>query len=281
MRWSVIGHEDVKRYLERLVGTSRFGHAYLFAGPEGIGKRMVAEDVVGSLIPDEDKLDIMRLVPERDADGRVHDIPIGAVRDMKRWIVLRPVGFKVVIIDDADRLGGEAANTLLKVLEEPPVYAKFLLITGRPGAILPTIASRCERVDFRPLDVAQMKTVLAGLKLDADDRALLAAVAAGRPGMALRLAEDGELPAVARHIACLEKVLKSGITERLVYAKEVAEDERAPAIASWWLAWVHAQLPERPALAPVANGLQELVTVLAEPQYNRRLAVERFLLEVI
>ncbi|HTP57223.1 MAG TPA: AAA family ATPase [Candidatus Paceibacterota bacterium] len=280
MQWSAIGHEDVKRYLERLVMTGRFGHAYLFTGPEGIGKRMVAEDVARLLIPQGDELDITRLSPERDEDGRLHDIPIGAVRDMKRWVVLRPVGFKVVIIDDADRLGGEAANTLLKVLEEPPLYAKFLLITGRLGAVLPTIASRCERVDFRPLDEAQMKTALAGLKLDADDRALLAAVAAGRPGMALKLLQNGEVPDVARHIAGLEKALKGGITERLVYAKEVADDERAPEIASWWLAWVHTHLAERPALAPVARGIQELVSVLGEPQFNRRLAVEHFLLSV-
>jgi hypothetical protein len=124
-----------------------------------------------------------------------------------------------------------------------------------------------------------MKTILAGLELDADDRELLAAVAAGRPGLALRLVDDGRLPTVVRHIAGLEKALKGGITERLVYAKEVADDEHAPEIAAWWLAWVHAQLPERPALAPAARGLQELERVLVEPQYNRRLAIEHFLLE--
>lgn len=280
MHWSVAGHEGQKKLVERLIAAGALPHAYLLTGLSGIGKRMFADDVVRALIPPGYEPDAMVLAPERDKEGVEHDIPIEAVRDMKRWLMFRPVGsYKAVIIDDADRLGGEAANTLLKVLEEPPAYAKFLLVSGRPGAVLPTISSRCERMEFRPLDDAEMKRILGSLALDGDDRDLLAIVAAGRPGVARRLVADTLIPTIARHIASLEKALAGGITERLVYAKEVAEDDAAPAIAGWWLSWVHAQLPKRPELAPIAHGLAELVGVLGESHYNRRLAVEAFLVQ--
>ena len=270
MHWSVVGHERQRKLIERLMGVSRLAHAYLFAGPPGIGKRMFADDMVRALVP---------AGYEPDAMVMAYDIPVDEVREMKRWMYLRPAGlYKAVVIDDVDRLGGEASSTLLKVLEEPPSYAKFLLITGRSGAVMPTISSRCERMDFHPLDDVEMQSVLSGLKLDTDDRELLAVVAAGRPGLALRLVGEKKLPKVARHIAALEKVLTGGVTERLLYAKEVADDDEAGDIADWWLSWVHARLAERPALAPVAGGLAQLVTILREPHYNRRLALESFFL---
>lgn len=271
MHWTVVGHQRQKVLVERLIATGRLPHAYLLAGPAGIGKRMFADDVVRALVP-----------PGYGPDSRVieHDIPVEEVRELKRWMYMRPAcPFKTVIVDDADGVGTEAANTLLKVLEEPPSYAKFFLVTGRAGAVMPTIASRCERMDFMPLGDADMEGVLAAMNVDADDRALVGVIAAGRPGRARRLVESGKLPAVARHIGSLEKALKSGLTERLSYAKDVADDDDAPEIADWWLTWVHAQLPERPALAAVARGLADLADVLREPHYNRRLAIETFLLQ--
>ena len=270
MHWSVIGHERQKMLIERLIRVSRLAHAYLFSGPPGVGKRMFADDIVHALVP---------AGYEPDAMAMAYDVPVDEVRAMKRWIYLRPAGtYKVVVIDDVDRISGEAANTLLKVLEEPPSYAKFFLITGRAGAVMPTISSRCERMDFMPLGDADMKSIFAGLKLDADDCKLLSVVAGGRPGLALRLVNDKKLPGVARHIAAFEKVLKGGVTERILYAKEVADADDADEIADWWLSWVHAHLTERPALAPVARGLAQLVTTLREPHYNRRLALESFFL---
>lgn len=282
MHWSVVGHDEQRQYLERLLDEGHLPHALLLAGPEGVGKRMVAEDVAAALVPAGYPLDIMRLSPTRDEEtGKLSNIPVDTVRALLQWLPLRPSGrHKAVILDGADRLGHDAANTLLKVLEEPPAYVRFLLVTSAPADVLPTIASRCERVEFRPLDADRMRQLLKSLKLDEDDRALLATVAAGRPGTALRLVEEGRLPDVARHIAALEKSLKAGVTERLVYAKEVADDDRTDEIVSWWLAYVHGQLPRRPELSSVGHGLIDLLRTVSEPAYNRRLAIEHFLLSV-
>jgi len=281
MHWSVVGHDEQKMYLERLLDEGRLPHALLLTGPEGVGKRMIAEDVLSALVPLMYAPDIMRLAPVRDEDGKVSDIPVEAAADLRSWLSLRPLGtHKAVLIDDADRLGDKTADMLLKALEEPPAYAHFLLVSGRPGDVRPTIASRCERLEFRPLDADRMRQILKGVKVDEDDRSLLATVAAGRPGAALRLVEAKQLPTVARHIAALEKALKAGVTERLVYAKEVADDEAITDIVSWWLAYVQSQLVRRPELAPVGHALLDLLRTVSEPAYNRRLAVEHFLLSV-
>src|SRR6185436_20060096 len=220
MQWSGVGHDTQKEYFQRLIAGARLAHAYLLAGPEMVGKRGVAEDIFRALMPQGLTLDVMRLAPERDEDtGKVHDIPIESTKELKSWLSLRPTGAcKVIIIDDADRLGGEAANNLLKILEEPPAYAHFLLISSKPGQVMPTIASRCERVDFNVLTDEQMASALAKHRLDADDRALLAAVSGGKPGLAIRLIEEKKLPVVARAIGDLSKTLKGGIAEKILYA---------------------------------------------------------------
>lgn len=279
MRWSCVGHDEQKAYVERLLHAARFPHALLLAGPGGIGKRMFAEDVITSLVPAGYAPDIVRLTPERDEDGAVHDIPVAAVRAMKEWLSRTPVGArKAILIDDAELLGADAANTLLKVLEEPPAYAYFILVTGRPHDILPTIASRCERIEFRPLPDAVVTELLGARTLDAADRALLAAVAGGRPGFALHLADNGKLTDVAEQIGVLERALKGGLTERLLAARDVAARDDAPDVTDWWLSWVHSRLAEHPRLAPVAAGLLEARGALHDTAANQRLALERFFL---
>jgi DNA polymerase III subunit delta' len=286
MQWTVIGHDGQKEYIDRLLSGSALAHAYLLAGPSGLGKRLFAEDVVRAL--HEGRLisrnpDHMVLMPGIHEDtGKPTDIPVEAVRDMKVWAYQKPLygAVKTVIVDDADRLGDAAANTFLKVLEEPPAYVHFLLLTARPGDVLATIASRCQEMTFGLLSDAQMNTVLAGVRIDADDAQLLRAVASGRPGIAQTLLRDKRLPVVARRIAQLEQVLKSGIAERLVAAKTIAEDDALSDTVSWWLSWVHAQLGARPQLAPVAHGLLELSSAVSESKFNKRLALERFFLEL-
>jgi DNA polymerase III delta prime subunit len=282
MNWSGVGHEKQKAYFERLIESSRLGHAYLLAGPEGLGKRMMAEEIASHLLADGTVLDMMRLAPERDEKtGKMHDISIEDTRKLKSWMSLRPTGTtKVAIIDDADLLGGEAANNILKLLEEPPAYAHFFLVSGHPGQVMATVLSRCERIDFHPLSAEQMKRALKGHVVDEDDVELLAAVAAGRPGAAIRLIQDKQLGAVRQSIKDLGTLLKGGIAERIVYAKTLADDEAAQDTVSWWLSYTHSRLAAKPHLAPVVTGLLDLSQALAEPALNRRLAIENFLLSL-
>ncbi|MEK7638215.1 MAG: AAA family ATPase [Patescibacteria group bacterium] len=289
MDWNVVGHTEQKKYFQRMMSGGSLAHAYLLHGPQGVGKRMFAGELATALLADsgvalQNNPDCILLQPGVSKEtGKPTEIPVEAVREMKKWAYQRPLyGVrKVVLIDDAERMSDAAANTVLKVLEEPPVYLNFLLVSSRSGQLLETITSRCQDVAFRTLEDVEMKTVLASLKMDADDRQLVAAVAAGRPGAALRLVKEKKLPTVAKAIAGLEKMLISGTAERIVFAKKIADDDDALQIVSWWLAWAHAQLVARPRLAAVANGLLDLYNAVSETKYNRRLAVEKFLLELL
>jgi DNA polymerase-3 subunit delta' len=288
MEWTVVGHTQQKDYFRKMLKAGTFAHAFLLHGPQGVGKRMLAGDLAAALLSDgtmalANNPDFILLQPGVDKKTeKVTEIPVEAVRDMKVWAYQRPIygNRKVVLIDDAEQMSDAAANTVLKVLEEPPSYLYFLLVSSRSGQLLDTIVSRCQDIAFRMLDDDEMKTVLHGKKLDADDRQLITAVAAGRPGTALRLVRDEMLPVVAKAIAGLEKMQTSGITERLLFAKTVADDDLIQDIVSWWLAWTHSQLATRPKLAVVANGLLDLYNAVSESKYNRRLAVEKFLLEL-
>jgi len=106
-------------------------------------------------------------------------------------------GWRVAIVDTADDMNDNAANALLKMLEEPPADAMLLLLSNTPGRLLPTIRSRCQRLDLRPLDDARMVTALRKYlpDLDPDERAALARLSGGSIGAALTLAtgEGGTL----------------------------------------------------------------------------------------
>lgn len=281
MQWSVVGHDEQKEYIDRLITTGKLAHAYLLEGPQGVGKRLFAQEMMRALVPEAARLDWTVVEPERDDDGRFHDIPIKAVQGLKAWVALRPTsGRKVILIDDAERLGDDAADALLKILEEPPAYAHFLLVSSRLGQMVPTIASRCQHLRFPAVPDDDVLGLVRGHRPDADDLRLLAAVAAGRPGIALRLLQQKQLPVVAEAIAGLEQALKSGIAERILAAKELAERADLPDVLQWWLSWTRAQLPMRPQLAAVAHGLLGLSETVDHLSYNRRLALENFFLSL-
>jgi len=95
----------------------------------------------------------------------------------------------MAIVDDADRLSLAAQNALLKTLEEPPGQALMVLVTAAPGALLPTVRSRCQRVLFQPLSEVEVRAILVAGGVTADQAAALAAAADGSPGRALALRE--------------------------------------------------------------------------------------------
>ena len=183
--WSeVVGQEHVVRTLQGALSSGRIGHAYLFAGPRGTGKttvaRIFAKAAMG-LQPDGDPG--MDLVEIDAASNR----GIDDVRALKETAASSPVmmQYKVFIIDEVHMLSKDAFNALLKLLEEPPAHALFILATTEPHKIIGTVLSRVQRFDFKKLTQAQITAKLQRiadsekLKTEADVLATIAGAADG------------------------------------------------------------------------------------------------------
>ena len=212
------GHEAAEATLVAEAAAGRLHHAWLIAGPKGIGKATLAFRFARWLLAGcpGTRLEVADTDPvfRRVAAGTHADLlAIGRSFDEKRQrhrteIVaddVRPIGdflrrtaaeggWRVVILDDADLLNRHAANALLKILEEPPPRAVLVLVSSSPGRLLPTIRSRCRLLRLAPLDPPQMMLALERLLPDEEEasRSLLVELAHGAPGRAVELAcEDG------------------------------------------------------------------------------------------
>src|SRR2546422_447328 len=186
----IIGQERVTRTLQNAIRTNRVVHAYLFAGHRGTGKTTTARILAKALncvqgpTPTPDNV-----CPNCEAisGGYSMDVieidaastrGIEEIRELRDRIRLAPTEgrYKVYIIDEAHMLTTEAANALLKTLEEPPAHAILVLVTTEPHRLPATILSRCQRFDFRRVSqkeiVARLKHIAAGEGFAIDDRAL-------------------------------------------------------------------------------------------------------------
>lgn len=183
-------------------------HAYLFAGPEGSGKQLAARALAAALLCKEggcgECRDCRLALDDRhpnivivEPEGR--DIRVGENADESgtaRWVTARAYltapegGWKVLRLEQADRMTEEAADVLLKALEEPPDRTLFLLSSARPDEIPETVRSRCHTVTFSPLSESFVAEALAGEGIEAGRARLAARIAGGNLGRARRLAND-------------------------------------------------------------------------------------------
>jgi DNA polymerase-3 subunit delta' len=206
--------------LQRAARAIRAGHppqAWLITGPPGVGKATLAYRIAryllafGATAKGSEDLE----VPESNGDavklaagshpgllalkrgfndqGRPMTVlGVDVVRRLGGFFGMTSGagGWRVVIVDTADDMNDNAANALLKLLEEPPARAMLLLLSNIPGRLLPTIRSRCQRLDLRPLDTLVLEKELARLLPDSDkgERAALARLSGGSLGLALQLA---------------------------------------------------------------------------------------------
>ncbi|MGE5370352.1 MAG: ATP-binding protein [Solirubrobacterales bacterium] len=175
-----LGQERSMRLLRQAVENGP-SHAYLFLGPEGIGKRQSAVAFGQRLLNAATDRHPELMILERDGAN----IRIADIRRMQEWMAHKPFTgrWKIVILADADYLNAESANALLKTLEEPPPYGVIILVAHRE-ALPPTIVSRCQVVRFQPLSPEMVEQVLIDGGTQPADAGLLAALSGGSPGRA-------------------------------------------------------------------------------------------------
>ncbi|MBE0597704.1 MAG: DNA polymerase III subunit delta' [Desulfuromonadales bacterium] len=188
----VLGHERQKAILQRAMTSGRLAHAYLFEGPEGVGKRLLAVALARAVFCREGtgcgdcpacrKVDHQNHPDLHLVESEGAAIKIDQVRVLQREMAFRPVegGKKICLIDGADRMNPAAGNALLKTLEEPSGEALLILLTCRSDAVLGTIRSRCQRLPFGRLPRTMIQEVLQErLELGVTEGHVLAALADG------------------------------------------------------------------------------------------------------
>lgn len=248
------GHNRQIEHLRRAMRKEKLHHAFLFCGLEGIGKGRVATGLAQALNCEKEvegpceqctacqktakniHPDCERLLP----DGKT--IKVESLRAMKQKAYLHPLEgrAKVFIIDPAEAMTPAGANALLKILEEPPAQTFFILMTSRPGLLLPTIRSRCQRLDFQPLPDADLQKILAQSGFSKEEAQQRVELAQGSALAALEI--DWELYETAK--GRLEE-LESGASPSLIFElgeSFAEEDQKLSVLLKAFCHWTRQKL---------------------------------------
>ena len=242
--WQTIGHDKALRTLERAIASDRVAHSYLVVGPAQVGKTTLALDlaravncvsehppcdecrqcqrIASGLHPD---VRVVGLEPARSGRMRTQ-ISIDQIRDVQREASLLPYEghYRVYILETAEKLTAEASNSLLKILEEPPDGVIIVLLASDAGAMLPTILSRCRRIDLRPAPAQTISEFLIErYDVSAERAQEIAGASSGKVGWAVEAARDsGLLERVRQTVDTIDEFTRGSLTDRFEYAQQLA-----------------------------------------------------------
>ncbi len=250
--WAVIGHEWAVRLLERSLARGQLSHAYLLLGPPRVGKTTLALalamaiNCTADVRPCGECRSCRLIAAGRHPDvrliegGEVRAIHIDQVRGLQREIVLSPVEARrrVVILTDFQGATSEAANCLLKTLEEPPAQVTLVLTATQQGRLLPTIVSRCQPLWLRPpASRAIERGLIDQLGVPEDLAQRVARLAAGRVGWAVEAARGGGvLREREEQIGSIQQVMAADVLGRLRCARDLsAQGSALPGLLDCWL----------------------------------------------
>lgn len=332
--WEVIGQPRATGLLKHSLNTDRLAHAYLFVGPAHVGKATLATNLAQALnCEHEDRpcgrcsscnriaagmhadIQIIGRAPQVGSSepGPRKEIAIGQIRELKQAAGLQPYEgkYRVFIIDGAEHLNEESANCLLKTLEEPPAGVVIILVTANETRLLPTIVSRCQRIELAPVPASTIEKELVENRGVTPDRAgILSRVCRGGIGWAISAALDESIyDKRASQLTELQDLADAGLDTRFEFASKLATQfgksrDSVEETLSLWLEWwrdlmlVKAECPElvtnvglEPALERHADrfSLAEIRSFMGairaaldnlEQNANARLALEVLMLSV-
>jgi DNA polymerase-3 subunit delta' len=278
----IVGHERQLASLRLALETDRLHHAYVFTGPEGVGKKTVALALAKALHCSEAKHDFcgrcancVKIDNHNHPDVRVvsllpkkNEISIEQVRVLEKELSYRAFsgGKKVAIIDPAPLMNLPAQNALLKTLEEPPAGSLLILIAASAGGLLPTLLSRCLRLSFAPLPArAVVDYLISRQAMAAEEAALVAAASLGSLGRARSpdLAELGEKRKA--WVAAIGNLAQGGYGARAALAEGLGKErEDAFEFLEWLRSWCRDLLILR------ATGSEQDICNLDAAQTIRR-----------
>jgi len=275
MSWDVIGHEWAAEILKQHVAQHSQRHAYLFSGPPAVGRRTLALRFAQALncpqppAPGEPcrtcrvcrQIERMQhpdlLLVQAEQEGK--DLKVDSIRTLQHHLSLSPyeANFRVALLLRFQEANANAANALLKTLEEAPSQAILLLTADTPEGLLPTIVSRCEVLRLRPMRLQDLEAHLHDHRgIETGQARLLAHLSSGRLGFALRMhANPGLLERRQEWLNDLRRMLDSPHRTRFVYAERICRDKEnfRQALLVWLSYWRDVFLCAARAGTPLVN----------------------------
>lgn len=272
--WNLIGNEWAMDMLKKHVADDATRHAYLFAGPPGLGRRTLALRFAQALncqtprapgIPCGECRDCKQIASMQHADMTVVQadseggtLKVDQIREARRVLTLKPYQTKhrVALFLRFQEANDNAANALLKTLEEAPSYAVLILTADNPEQLLPTIVSRCEVLRLRPLEIEKVRSELENKGVESGLAKLIAHLSGGRFGYALRLMENPSLLEKREtRLDDLQSLISASRVEKFAYADKLAGDKEAmrQAILVWLSYWRDVMLRAAQAETPLVN----------------------------
>lgn len=294
----LVGHHRAVTFLERSLQAGRLAHAYLFTGPPHVGKATLAHHLSQALFCSGEVKPCQTCSPCRRIAQGVHPdvLTIGLLRDEKTGRLKKEIGIdqikevaslatlppyegkhKVFILDGAEYLSPEAANAFLKTLEEPPPGVVFLLLSAAGGSLLPTLISRCQRIELKPVGEGEVARFLEGRGVRREEAQLRARLSGGCPGRGL---EEAFFERRSAALQLMHRLMGMGVGERFAVAAELAahyEQERDPEVLSLWLGWwrdlllLKAGCPQGVLNRDWMPSLSQITPLLALPQIKQAL----------
>lgn len=281
MSWNLIGHTWAEKMLRQHIATGSQRHAYLFSGPRGVGRRALAlrfAQAINCPTPLETGLPCgicricCQIVKMQQADLSILQaeteggtLKVDEVRNLQHQLSLAPYEskYRIALLLRFEEANASAQNALLKTLEEPNRRVILLVTADDPENLLPTIVSRCELLRLRPLPLDEMAAVLREEKeLHEDHARLIAHISGGRPGYALRLAEDKSLlEARGNSLQNCMRIIGLGRIERMQFVENTtrkrrraeAKNDLRDELSIWLTFWRDVLLTTFNSQTPITN----------------------------
>ena len=272
--WNLVGNGWAVDMLKKHVTNGTTRHAYLFAGPPGLGRRSLALRFAQALncetpteagIPCGQCRDCRQIAAMQYADLTIVQaeaeggtLKVDQIRVARRTLTLKPyqAKYRVALFLRFQEANDNAANALLKTLEEAPSYAVLILTADNPEQLLPTIVSRCEVLRLRPLKVEELMKELESRGIESGRAKLIAHISGGRFGYAQRLLEDDALLEWREErLNDLQTLISASRVEKFAYADKLARDKETmrQAVLVWLSYWRDVMLRTAHASTPLVN----------------------------
>jgi DNA polymerase III subunit delta' len=275
----LVGHTDVTAYFENALSHGRLPHACLLHGPMGVGKATFAQALATHLLyntPSLRQLDTHQrdvILSKAHPDclyiqaGQEESLGVDDIRDIPAFAQRTATGWKIIIVDSIDALTANAANGLLKVLEEPPANTLFLILSHMPGKLLPTIKSRCHGVPFYPLNAKDMETVMQSWnpELTWDTHDMVSHISQGSLGLAQQFLNiENDLISKVSHLFTQALQGKQPAPSALDSIVKDKHYELGTYLITYWCQQVTYLQHQQPYYLPVGLFPQNLVQMIQD-----------------